>query len=139
MKIVLLWIGKTTAPYLVDAIGEYAKRLQFYTPFEVVEDCTNSGANLSPLQGDERSGGLGIPNPQITKSANPQKRTWHAASLLFTFNFTNFIHFHTFSRSLHGLETHVEAFDGVSKCANGDKIDAAFGVVAQGVEGDAAR
>lgn len=37
MKIALLWIGKTVAPYLTAAIGDYAKRLQFYTPFEVVE------------------------------------------------------------------------------------------------------
>ncbi len=37
MKISLVWIGKTAASYLLTAIDEYVKRIQFYTPFEVVE------------------------------------------------------------------------------------------------------
>ncbi len=55
MKIVLLWIGKTAAPYLVDAIGEYAKRLQFYTPFEVVEavGLKNTKSLTQPQQRDK--------------------------------------------------------------------------------------
>lgn len=55
MKIVLLWIGKTTAPYLVDAIGEYVKRLQFYTPFEVVEAAglKNTKSLTQPQQRDK--------------------------------------------------------------------------------------
>lgn len=37
MKIALVWIGKTVAPYLVEAVNDYVKRVRFYTPFEVVE------------------------------------------------------------------------------------------------------
>ena len=37
MKIALVWIGKTVAPYLVEAVNDYVKRVRFYTLFEVVE------------------------------------------------------------------------------------------------------
>ena len=76
-------------------------------PLKRGEDCTKLGANLSPLQGDEKndsfSEGLetiyrltnlqidgfirfnSLTLQQITKSANPQKRTWHAASLQYNY------------------------------------------------------
>lgn len=54
MKIALVWIGKTVAPYLAEAIGEYAKRLRFYTPFEVVEAAAlkNTKSLTQPQQRD---------------------------------------------------------------------------------------
>ena len=36
------------------------------------------------------------------------------------------------------LETHVEAFDAVGECSDGHVVDALEGVVAYGVDGDAA-
>jgi len=36
------------------------------------------------------------------------------------------------------FKRHIEALDGVGQCADGDIVDAALGIAAEGVEGDAA-
>lgn len=36
MKIILAVVGKTTTPYIATGIAEYAKRLGFYVPFELL-------------------------------------------------------------------------------------------------------
>ena len=36
-----------------------------------------------------------------------------------------------------GFEAHVEAFDGMGEGADGDEVDTALAVAAEGVEGDA--
>lgn len=55
MKISLIWIGKTVAPYLVEAIADYAKRITFYSPFEVIEipALKNTKALTQPQQRDK--------------------------------------------------------------------------------------
>ena len=59
MKIALVWIGKTVAPYLVEAVNDYVKRVRFYTPFEVVEvpGLKNTNA-LSVAQQRDKEGEL---------------------------------------------------------------------------------
>ncbi len=59
MKILLLVIGKTDAPYFVEASNEYLKRLSHYIPFEmkVIPDIKNV-KNLSVDQQKEREGEL---------------------------------------------------------------------------------
>lgn len=38
-----------------------------------------------------------------------------------------------------GFETHVEAFDGVGEGADGDEVHTTKGIVAERIDGDAAR
>ncbi len=65
MKICLLVIGKTDKNYFVDAIQEYAGRLQHYIPFElvVIPDVKNV-KNISEQQQKEREGELILKNLQ---------------------------------------------------------------------------
>jgi len=37
MKVVLIWVGKTTESWLQQGINEYAQRLKHYIPFEIKE------------------------------------------------------------------------------------------------------
>lgn len=59
MKISLLVIGKTDARYFVEAIQEYAKRLEHYIPFEiqVIPDLKNT-KSLTVDQQKEKEGEL---------------------------------------------------------------------------------
>lgn len=65
MKINLLVIGKTDAPYFVDGIREYENRLKHYIPFEmqVIPDIKNV-KNLSEDQQKEKEGELILKNLQ---------------------------------------------------------------------------
>ena len=36
MKIAIIWVGKTTTPYITDAINEYSSRIKFYLPLELI-------------------------------------------------------------------------------------------------------
>ena len=55
MKLALVWIGKTVAPYLASGIVEYVRRLRFYVPFEVVEvqGLKNTKSLTQPQQRDK--------------------------------------------------------------------------------------
>ena len=66
MKIALLVIGKTDKTYFVDAIKEYADRLQHYVPFEliVIPDLKNA-KNIPEQQQKEKEGDLILKNIQL--------------------------------------------------------------------------
>jgi 23S rRNA (pseudouridine1915-N3)-methyltransferase len=57
MKVVLLVVGKTDAPYFADAIDEYRSRLEHYIPFgiQVIPDIRNA-KNLTAGQQKEKEG-----------------------------------------------------------------------------------
>ncbi|MDL2281561.1 23S rRNA (pseudouridine(1915)-N(3))-methyltransferase RlmH [Parabacteroides sp. OttesenSCG-928-G06] len=59
MKVAFVVIGKTDAPYFIEAINEYKNRLTHYIPFEmiVLPDIKNV-KNLSELQQKEREAEL---------------------------------------------------------------------------------
>ncbi|MBP1616802.1 MAG: hypothetical protein H6Q14_629 [Bacteroidetes bacterium] len=66
MKIALLVIGKTDKAYFVEAIKEYADRLQHYIPFEliVIPDVKNV-KNISEQQQKEKEGETILRNVQL--------------------------------------------------------------------------
>lgn len=57
MKTVLLTVGRTSTPYIREAMGEYVKRINRYAPMEVAElpDLKN-GSGLNEAQRREREG-----------------------------------------------------------------------------------
>jgi 23S rRNA (pseudouridine1915-N3)-methyltransferase len=65
MKITLLVIGKTDKTYFIEAVKEYADRLQHYVPFEliVIPDLKNL-KNVSEGQQKEKEGELILKNIQ---------------------------------------------------------------------------
>lgn len=59
MKVVLIWIGKTTEAYCVEAINIYMNRLKHYIPFEIEEiPELKNVKKLSVQQQKEREGVL---------------------------------------------------------------------------------
>ncbi len=59
MKLVLVWVGKTTTSYFAEATNEYIARLKFYLPLEVITipDLKNTKA-LSEAQQRDMEGEL---------------------------------------------------------------------------------